>query len=175
MARFFVAGLLLIGLAGCAPTTQRPPADAATVAREAAIQNEIAFNDRLEAERRFKRVISRIIFAAAPLCHQPLTPMHALHAGTADVFPPAFQPAARQKGYGASPMVSVVVAGTPAAKAGLQEGDVLLKLNGAPLPTGKAGIEFLIKQLGNGGPAKLTLRRGETEMELTSIPEPACN
>lgn len=76
-------------------------------------------------------------------------------------------------------IISEVLPGTPAAAAGLEDRDLLLAINGRPLPPLKPDSvlqayferELLLNRIGQ--PVRLSIRRGEEEQELEVIPEKA--
>lgn len=61
----------------------------------------------------------------------------------------------------------------PAAQAGIQAGDVVLMVDGQPLPADKTAIPTLMGLIQNhpGQPINLTLQRGEQQFSVTVIPE----
>lgn len=81
-------------------------------------------------------VAYRLALAGAPLCaeHYPLTGLLFHHLAEYD---PGNRPLMVQRyGLDRGPGILAVLAGTPAARAGLVAGDVLLAVNGRTLPTG---------------------------------------
>ena len=62
--------------------------------------------------------------------------------------------------------VAGVTPGSPADKAGLKEGDVLVKLNGETIPDLK-GYSAMLRGLQPGQSVKLTYRRGDAEQDVT--------
>lgn len=73
------------------------------------------------------------------------------------------------------PLVSSVIEGTPAARAGLQAGDVLIALNGKLLTVSGTDLNVVSERLQEleGGPVELTIAREEKHQTLTV--EPAYN
>ncbi len=73
------------------------------------------------------------------------------------------------------PLVSSVIDGTPAARAGLQAGDVLIALNGEPLTISGDDLNVVSERLQalGGGPVELTIGRKGKQQTLTV--EPAYN
>lgn len=61
----------------------------------------------------------------------------------------------------------------PAAQAGIKAGDVVLMVDGQPLPAAKTAIPTLMGLIQNhpGQPINLTLQRGEQQFSVTVIPE----
>ncbi len=89
--------------------------------------------------------------------------------------PPAPQGRPRGAGYlgvsvedsGGAVTVAYVHAGSPAEKAGLQEGDVILRLDGRKV-SGRADFTSRIWQKKPGDEAKLSVRRNGGEIEVTA-------
>jgi hypothetical protein len=87
------------------------------------------------------------------------------------------------------PGVLAVVADSPAARAGLAPGDVVLSINGRPLPDPRemasefearvyrnwiGRTEALLEEELRKGPAELTVLRGDAEQALSLAPQPGC-
>jgi S1-C subfamily serine protease len=66
---------------------------------------------------------------------------------------------------GGAVTVTFVHAGSPAEQAGLQEGDVILRLDGRKV-AGRADFMSRIWQMKPGDEAKLSVRRGSGEVEV---------
>ncbi|MEW6127788.1 MAG: RIP metalloprotease RseP [Acidobacteriota bacterium] len=66
-----------------------------------------------------------------------------------------------------------IAPGSPAAQAGLAEGDVILSANGQPLEQSRQGVERLIATINNsnGQPVQLTVERNGSEVEITPTPQ----
>lgn len=70
------------------------------------------------------------------------------------------------KAYTDGMVVTAVEAGSPAAAAGLRQGDVILSVDGAPADS----PERLLERLESGRPLELTWRRGETTVRASVTP-----
>jgi regulator of sigma E protease len=70
-------------------------------------------------------------------------------------------------------MATSIVTGSPAAEAGLQNGDLILGINGQQIEQSRAGVEQLIAGINDsrGQPIKLLVDRNGTEMEITAVPQ----
>lgn len=105
-------------------------------------------------------------------------PVAAVRASYADFLwglPPASQPLYPSLGLSTaggdgedSPKVLFVSAGSPAAQAGFQPGDVLLTLDGAPLPD-RESMNRRLAAKSWGDTAAFTVRRGEKTVELKAL------
>ena len=77
-------------------------------------------------------------------------------------------------GYGvvaAQPSIESVVAGSPAAQAGIQAGDVLLSAGDAEIVFGDAAsLSAAVDELADGEPLALTVERGGAELTLSVLP-----
>jgi Zn-dependent protease with chaperone function len=142
-----------------------------------------------QADLRVARTAYRLALAGAPLCPSthPLTGLLFHHL--AEYEPPDRALMIARYALDRGPGVLAVVGGSPAAKAGLVAGDVLLGVNGRPFqpPTrlaaeadrkvwrpmaeaDEASLETELRQ----GPAELLVLRGGRELRLTLGSVPAC-
>jgi hypothetical protein len=138
---------------------------------------------------RVARVGYRLALAGAPLCRDryPLTGMLFHHLAE---YEPADRPLmVARYGLDRGPGVLTVLSGTPAARAGLVAGDVLLAVNGRTLPTGASVAaepkrekwrrladesESELETALRGGPADLRVLREGREIALRLGSVPAC-
>ncbi len=134
-------------------------------------------------------VAYRLALAGAPLCAEryPLTGMLFHHLAE---YEPADRPLMIARyGLDRGPGVLTVLAGTPAARAGLAAGDVLLAVNGRALPTGASvaaepkrekwrrladETESELESALRGGPVDLRVLREGRELALRLGSLPAC-
>jgi hypothetical protein len=140
-----------------------------------------------QADARVGRVAYRLATAGRSLCtqHHPLAGLLFHHLAE---YLPADRPLmVRLYGLDRGPGVLTVLAGTPAAEAGLKAGDALLSVNGRPFPSPLAEVaehdprkwrrlaesgEMQLEEALRAGPARLrVLRQGsEIEVRLGSLP-----
>jgi Zn-dependent protease with chaperone function len=175
--RLALIALVALGAAGA--QAQAPPAGPAASASTTLRQDDL----------RVGLVAYRLALAGAPLCAEryPLTGLLFHHLAEYD---PADRPLmirryALDRGLG----ILSVFAETPAARAGLAAGDVLLAVNGRPLPTGasvaaepkrekwrrladeaEGELEAALRQ----GPVELRVLRDGRELSLRLGSIPAC-
>lgn len=138
-----------------------------------------------ELDQRVARVAWALSRANRDLC--PVVRQSAgwaLHA--ANQYSDALRPLAKARFQlnGDLPGILAVPSGSPAAQAGLRQGDLVLAVDDAPLSVGAlnrpaefAGLSANIAVLDSalaGGPARLTVQRGEDRLDVTLRPEPAC-
>jgi regulator of sigma E protease len=67
------------------------------------------------------------------------------------------------------PVLGTVVSGSPAAKAGLAEGDRILRANGTPVATWEELV--MLVRSSPGSPLRLSVERGETTIAIDVVPE----
>lgn len=128
------------GLSGCVtPTTARPTVDISEAEKEATIQRSYVLKERLDNFNRAYSVAWPIFKENAEIC--PKTTVEAGYwTGLITDFPENYRAAARMV-YG-GPMASLTVVRTAGeASKVLQKGDILVSVDGQPVPTGKAGRE----------------------------------
>jgi hypothetical protein len=131
----------------------------------------------------------RLAVAGAPLCatHYPATGMLLHHLPE---YAAADRPGQiRLYGLDRGPGVLTVLAGSPAAQAGLVAGDVLLSVNGTPFPSPARmaaesdskkwrkqvkASELQLEQALTAGPARLRVLREGREIDATLGSTPAC-
>jgi len=179
--RLFPAAILLLAAGG--PVV-------ASAAAEAAQQAPGATTTTLrQADARIAAIAYRLALAGRPLCPSPypLTGLVFHHLGE---YLPADRPGMIARyGLDRGPGLLTVLAGTPAAEAGLRAGDVLLAVNGHALPSAAAELaerdpgkwrpvaergERQIEEALRLGPARLTVLREGRETALSLGARPGC-
>jgi hypothetical protein len=178
--RIFSAALLAAVTAPAATQPQGASPAAYPVSAESTLRKD---------DVRVAAVAYRLALAGRPLCPQPfpLTGMLFHHLAEYEA---ADRPLmVRLYGLDRGPGILTVLAGTPAARAGLAAGDVLLTVNGRALPTGaraaaerkrrkwrpmleaaEAQLEAELRK----GPARLIVLRAGSERALTLDSVPGC-
>lgn len=177
------AGLIAAGLAACSHPAP-PPTDAGRVAEDNA---EARLTALVAKDQRVAAVAWRLAVGNADLC--PATRLKAgwtLHA--ASQYGTELRPIA-ERTYGLQgdlPGILSAPAASPAERAGLRPGDVIVAVDGRPLSTGTAatargqtydGLQANIDRLNRAaisGPMALTVRRDGVERSVTLTPERAC-
>lgn len=128
--------LAAILMSACAPTTRMPGVSSAEAAREAEFQKRLVLEQHVADAKRVVDVGTPILAGAADMCGDKVAPKHGYLAVTAADFDDETRGAARAAfGVGRLPKVLSVTKDSPAARAGLQAGDVIKAVNGALLPT----------------------------------------
>jgi len=129
---------------------------------------------------RVERVALAVFRGGRALCGHQVAPTLGLAYANRESFNPAIQPAADELlGFDEHLKVTRVVEGSPAAKAGLQIGDVLTALGGRAAPMGPGAVEAfagLVRALPVGGrPVPLAVERAGVAQQLSVTPELICD
>lgn len=180
LRRAAFAPLAALLLSAQSPPAPEPGGPAPAEAAESTLRKD---------DLRVGRVAYRLALAGAGLCRErhPLTGLLFHHLAE---YEPSDRPLmVRRYGLDRGPGILAVIGGTPASRAGLVAGDVLLAVNGRPLPTGasllaepkrekwrrladeaEAELEAALRQ----GPAELRVLRQGREIALRLGSVPAC-
>ncbi len=192
-----LAGLLLTLLAGCGSNPPRPatgstvrPAAAAApaapaapqdpaIAEEARQQFELAFRQDIQEMTRLYALFWPLARAAAPLCAERGVPSIGPWPGTLLAVNEASRPALRKLlGMDERLTFVVVVDHTPAARAGLRAGDILLTMDGLPIAATREAGKLYNERLGaaadRGKPLQLTVERNRQQVTLSVPVERTC-
>ncbi|MEQ9042657.1 MAG: M48 family metallopeptidase [Alphaproteobacteria bacterium] len=171
---------VLFLVAACAPTTQRVAIDPTLAAKEAEKQREIALSEFHKDKRRLFYVSYPLIVGGAPLCKDKVSPQVGASFSYIYNYPEEFRSAAKAVfGDTEEFRISLVAPNSPATRAGLREGDVLIRLDGKSMPKGeKAGAE-VVKLYDETAKKKkqfsIDVRRDGEELQLTIVPEMGCD
>ena len=175
--------LLIIAaiIAGCAgPKTEGVVVNDALVEAEAKKQRQIALESLLNDQIHLEQVAYPIQVAGSPFCGDAVKPAMGFYFANKYAVPKDFHDAAVSLYDMGEPLqVTHVIPGSPAGKAGIQENDILVALNGEKMPVGKTAVkeavELMEDQLKSGESVTLTVLRGETEKDFSLVPEDACD
>ena len=145
----FTLFLIFILLAACvAPTTQRVKPNDAAVAIEAEMQREIALKEVLKNQNRLLEVGAPILEKSLPFCVDRKRKSIGITFGNKHDYEGEYQGIAISKlGLGEPLEITYVIKSSPAAKAGLKVGDILLSVNGKNIATGKNASKNFAKTL----------------------------
>lgn len=174
--------LLVTVLAACAtPQTKRPDVDEALIAREEARQREIALQALVEDHRRLHNIGYPLLVDAAPLCGDMtmsrmgwvVTHKYDLPDGMRD---------AGHKLYELGDYLTIlhVVPGSAVAKAGIQNGDVLVRWNDQSLPADRDALKTFIELedeflFNVRTTQKVTVSRGDETLDFEFAPDFGCD
>jgi len=179
LAAVVLAGLILVGCAGT--ETRRPEVSKAVAEAEARKEREIVLRAQVEEQWRLFDIASRVEAGGAGLCKDKVRGSLGFMTANRDAFPEAMRPTAHEVlGLGPRLQLVHVSAGSPAAAAGLQPGDILVSVNDKALPEGagaeKAAAELMAPLLKTGGaPIKLVVLRNAQEIPITILPQTVCD
>lgn len=178
------AAAVVLLAAACAPVTQAPDVDPTFAKAEAEKQLGIRVARYVADMRRLNTVAFRIFFTNAELCRQKNKSAHTFgfKLGNAYSFSRDYESGARRAvGGGAAVRVVAVAPDSPAARAGLREGDAIVALNGTPAPKGENEgttrdlLKLLAQQARSGDPVVFRIRRDRAEMEFAARPTETCD
>ena len=184
MTRLYWIPLLVAVLHGCAaPTTRYQQPDARAVAEEAARQRALALQLYQERTRRLHHVSWPLLVAAAPLCQKHTRWLTGVILANPFQFREAFRKTAHDAmGLGDEVItVTDVVPGSPAARAGLAPGDVIVEVAGEALgpvedaDTAAEAIAGYGEVVRQGEPFAVTVRRGRDLLQMQLTPVQACD
>lgn len=177
--RYGIAAMIAAAtLAGCAPTTQRPDMDSAAVEAERLEQQKMVVTQAMNDSRRLYRVANRIAIAGTELCERKGWRMgFVAHTITDFPEPQRKAAAAALPGLNDDLMITIVVPGSSGEKAGLREGDHLVKIAGKDAPRGKDAsnaMREMLKDTKTGDTVPLVVRRDGSQLELPVAAVAAC-
>lgn len=165
--------------AACAPVTQRVQVDSVLVREEARKQRELALQTQVQRQKRLTRVAYPILEKAASTCGDSLRlSLGVIYANRYTFEKDLQETAAQALGMTEALKVMQVAPGSPAELAGLREGDLLIAVNGRPVPMGpdaaRALFELTQTELKAGVPASVTYSRDGVEATAAIIPVNIC-
>ncbi|CAN7507049.1 M48 family metallopeptidase [Phenylobacterium sp. LjRoot219] len=161
------------------PKTATPLVAKDAAAEEAKRQMVYVHKTRAKEAQRVQDIAFRIMVANQDLCADR-APRLGMDWDVADSFDAKVRPAAVEAyKIGDGVTVTQVIAGSPAAAAGLQPGDVVVSVNGEAAPTGKRADRKLSKRVdeikgASTAPLTFVVRRAGQEQTLAVTPVMAC-
>ncbi|MEE9287912.1 MAG: M48 family metallopeptidase, partial [Gammaproteobacteria bacterium] len=177
----FISVLIIpLVLASCAPTTKRVVIDEEAVEREAQKQQEIALEELMINQERLLRVGGNVLAGAVPMCEDDtLWVIGAVFISKQEFAPERQAAAASVFNMDDRMRALLVIEGGPAAQAGVQVGDEVVSMNGAPPPVGQDAARELYRfqqeQTQVGAPVTLVIRRDGIEKTLVVNPVLICD
>ncbi|MEQ8369993.1 MAG: M48 family metallopeptidase [Alphaproteobacteria bacterium] len=178
-----LAVALFVVVAACSgPRTQRADVDQAAVERERQLQAELALNALYDHTRRLADVAFAIRHNAAALCGTATEAYFGLSVQTRHAFEAPMRRAAETL-FAADDRLRVwtVAAGSPAGRAGLLPGDVIMSVNDTEIPSGTAAISTFIGALDayssdtGDGPVSVVFDRADVGLRRAEmVPVTAC-
>lgn len=179
MRPIFPAILLVLALTGCAtPQTAYLQGTAQEIANETEKQKALALQQNFKQSKRLQNIAFPILTRNKDLCGTHVGPYWGFGTWSSDDVARAYKDVAI-KLYGLSETTQVlsVVAGSPAAKAGLQSGDKIIAINGTAIKKGAAGTKQVFNLLEGQkfSPATLTLQKKAKSSNVKINPIASCD
>ena len=177
-ARGIAAVCVALPILACAgPTADFPTIDSDEIREERRRQVADHLRTYITQYARLYGVYHRVATANTEFCAH-VGPRHGFAAITSHELPEGHRLAGRSvlQLDREHPTVVVVANGSPAAKAGVAVGDVLLSFNGEPIPTGEAAREWMMAKLDDRSLSRLrvTVLRGDKQHLLDVVPVLGC-
>lgn len=171
--------LCLIVLPSCStPQSQFIEGTSAEIAAEARKQKELVLQNRYEGNKRVQRISYPILASNADLCGDKVGPAYGMGIWNTYSIDSTYRDAAKNK-YGVTkqPELFIAVKGSPAAKAGLKEGDKILAINDITIAPNRHAIRKMTDAVADNKyqAADFSIRRGEKEISVPVTPVKACN
>lgn len=167
------AGLLLLG--ACAGGGNG--ADPAELQHEIAFQRQLALEEQVTMQRRIDAVSFGVMSAGADFCGDRQRAAHGFTVANRHSFGAAMTEAAGTLfGLDDSVRILSVIPGTPAAQAGLVEGDVITRVNGQPVLPGRESVAVVRSAMTAADRQGLRLNLGGANPRQVSLqPVIACD
>lgn len=176
MRRLILVALLAVG--ACAtPQTAPPVIEQAAVEQQAVALQYAAIADLRADAQRANDIYWRLVAANRDLCPRR-TKSLGLSVQSLSQYGPKLRAAAKLAGIRDVPSIAIVIADSPAAKAGLRPGDRIMAVNGVRYPSTMAGVRAesaAIAAAPTGQALALSIKRGETEFPLETVAEEICD
>lgn len=181
MMRFLIFSLILLTSACAAPRTMRPQIDPGLTQAEVRKQQEIALNESWKDAQKLQRLSYPVLVSGADLCGKDVQPIFGYALMTPTLFEDQLRETARAV-FGlhqARPVIKYITPGSPAARAGLQAGDVIMAVNGQILPENDQSLKKYQEiitdlKLRTGQSVSLLVRRGLQDLNITVTPATGC-
>ena len=169
----------LVMLCGCSTTTRAPRGSSEDVVREIAEQHARALKIVWEREARLKDLAWPLLKNGVDLCGEDVRNEFGIVSASLDSIARVDRKTARdQLQIGRQPRIIHVVADSPASRSGLKTHDLLVSIDGEPVPSGRNSTRRLTKRLSNvsdsGKPVSVVVEREGEHHAVEVTPVPAC-
>jgi hypothetical protein len=170
-----VAGALTV--LGACSSTNMAGLNPAELDREALFQRQLALEEQVLVQRQVEDVSFRVMTAAAEFCPEAPGAAYGFTAANRHSFGANMREAATAAfGLDDSVRILSVAKGSPAAQAGVSEGDVITRVNGTPIGPGKDSVDTVAKAMSGAGMGGLALNIGGTNPRQVMLkPVASCN
>jgi Zn-dependent protease with chaperone function len=174
---------VVAALAACAPVTRVPLIDSAALDAETQTQKRLVVAQHLADLRQLHRIVYPMLAANAPLCGRRTAWSTGFIAETSDDHGRLFAAAAEISGLGSALTVVALAEGSPAARAGVIQGDRIVAVGGVPLAAGRRAHDDFVTLMDQftGPEATLTIERpvesgsADEQQVVTLVRERACS
>ncbi|PPC96423.1 M48 family metallopeptidase [Methylotenera mobilis] len=174
----FIVTLLLAACA--APQTRTPNINNETTNAEAKKQQELVVEDYMSNYKKLQNVSSRIITNGSDLCGDKTAGYYGFNYWNQDGFKPAWKEVTKSK-FNLDERFKIlhVVEKSPAEKAALKEGDILVSINHWLVPIGKEADKQLAQKLAEQAkslsPVEMSVLRDGKEHKVSITPVKSCD
>ena len=143
-------GLLVVFLASCvAPTTRKMSVDSSLTAREAQIQKEIFLKNYFNNQRRIERLNYQLSKGSLPFCQEHKRKTIGVNLTSKESWDKTWANAISSTlKYGDGVVIYTVQKGSPADRAGLKDGDVIMTINNRPINKGRGDVQKVANWIG---------------------------
>lgn len=176
--RFLTASIAALGLSACAgPVADLPKADAFALGAETDYQKQLAFTQLMKDKDRLFNVAFPILADNAEFCLET-EPRTGFTVWSSYSVGPKYRDAAKAAYnlHGRLALQSVADR-SPAGRAGLQSGDIVLSVNGEEVPTSPGAHKQVGKVVTEAGlaPFPMTVERAGRKIDVTITPVLSCS
>ena len=168
---------VVAALPACAPVSRLPDPGTAALEAEAETQKRLVIQQHLADTRQLQRIAYPLLAANASLCGSRLAWGSGLAVETNQDHGRVFEAAATAAGLADELTVVALAPGSPAARAGLAEGDRIVAVAGVPLTPGRRARDEFGVLLDHADTANvaLTVQRATGRRNVTLTRERVCN
>jgi membrane-associated protease RseP (regulator of RpoE activity) len=173
-----VSSALLLCLSACAtPTTSVPTIDQGAAKVEAREQSEYVIGRRRAEIERVYAVGQRLRAANVDLCPQKAGWIGAIAETSYDYDKDVRPAAVSVLGIGEEPRFTLIAKDSPAERAGLRVGDVVKRINGQAVLTGRKASRDVAKRLKSSAEqreVRISVQRAGVPVEIVADPQITC-
>ena len=161
-----------------APQSVRPNINQKAVAKETLEQKKLLLQSIQKDNARLSKVAFPLLTKNTEFCGKKTAPMDGISAWTLDMFPKAEKNMMHTMfGLTNALTISAITANSPAAKAGLRRGDIIVAVNGVKIPEGKKGLKIAHDIFLKSGTkqSQIMIKRGGKILTFSIKPVLGCN
>ena len=166
-------------ICACAPVTKKAEISPHAAAQEVEKQRFLFVEEQAQLHEKLFNVSWPLLEANTALCAPRNTWKIGIGYASLDGVGKEWRQAYHQMGVRDQLTVYTVAAGSNAAKAGIQRGDMIMAVNGKSLPSGRQGAQewkaMLASNKAAGAPIRLSLDSGTQTREVTINPHHVCD